>query len=114
MEIKIIIFWLLLLAMAVPSLIFGFAKVIRKKDKVELFQRFGYPIWFMIAIGLGEVVTAIGLLFEPTRLIATLLSAIILIGAIFSHVRAREPKEAMAPAIVLVHLSIIFAFTFFI
>lgn len=114
MEIKIILFWLILLAMATPSLIFGFAKIIRKKDKVELFQRLGYPMWFMIAVGLGEVFTTIGLLFEPTRLIAILLSAIILIGAIFSHVRAREPKEAMAPAIVLVHLAIIFAFTFFI
>jgi uncharacterized membrane protein YphA (DoxX/SURF4 family) len=114
MEIKIILFWLLLLTMAAPSLIFGIAKIISKKDKIELFQRLGYPMWFMKLVGLGEVATAIGLLFEPTRTIAILLSAIILIGAVLSHVRAREPKEAVAPAFVLAHLAIIFASTFFI
>ncbi|MFY8036900.1 MAG: DoxX family protein [Cyclobacteriaceae bacterium] len=114
MEIKIILFWVVLLAMAAPSFIFGFAKIIRKKDKVELFQRLGYPVWFMIAVGLGEVASAIGLLFEPTRTIAIVLSATIVVGAIFSHVRAREPKEAVAPAIVLVHLAVIYVFTFFI
>ncbi|MFN8890628.1 MAG: DoxX family protein, partial [Cyclobacteriaceae bacterium] len=65
-------------------------------------------------VGFGEVAITIGLLFEPTRMIAIVLSSIILIGAVVSHVRAREPKEAMAPAIVLVHLAIIFVFTFFI
>ncbi|MBI3219551.1 MAG: DoxX family protein [Bacteroidetes bacterium] len=114
MEIKIIIFWLLILAMAAPSFIFGFVKIISKKDKVELFQRLGYPMWFMKLVGFGEIATAIGLLIEPTRLIAIILSSVILIGAVLSHVRAREPKEALAPAIVLVHLAIIFAFTFFI
>jgi hypothetical protein len=113
METKLIIFWVLLIAMAAPSFIFGFTKVIGKQDKVELFNRLGYPIWFMKLVGFGEIVTALGLFFEPTRMIAIALSATILLGAIFSHVRAKEPKEAIPPAIVFLHLTTIYIFTFF-
>ncbi len=111
MEIKLIIFWVLLITMAAPSFYFGFTKVISKQDKAELFKRLGYPIWFMKWVGVGEMATALGLLFEPTRMIAIALSATILLGAIFSHVRAKEPKEAISPAIVFLHLSAIYIFT---
>ena len=114
MEIKLIIFWVLLIAIAAPSFFFGFTKVISKQDKVELFNRLGYPLWFMKWVGFGEMATAIGLLLNPTRFIAIGLSAIILIGAIFSHGRAKEQKEASPPAIVFLHLSVIYIFTFFI
>jgi len=113
MEIKLIIFWVLLIAMVAPSFFFGFTKVISRQDKVELFNRLGYPLWFMKLVGISEIVTSIGLLLEPTRFIAISLSAIILIGAIFSHVRAKEPKEAIPPAIVFLHLTAIYIFTFF-
>ena len=113
MEIKLIIFWVLLIAMAAPSFFFGFTKVIGKQDKVELFNRLGYPIWFMKLVGIGEITIAIGLLLEPTRFIAIGLSAIILTGAVFSHFRAKEPKEAIPPAIVFLHLTTIYIFTFF-
>lgn len=114
MEIKLIIFWVVLIAMAAPSFFFGFTKVISRQDKVELFNRLGYPLWFMRLVGIGEIVTAIGLLLEPTRLIAIGLSVIILMGAVFSHIRANEPKEAIPPAIVFLHLTTIYIFTFFV
>lgn len=114
MEIKLIIFWVLLIAMAAPSFFFGFTKVISRHDKVELFNRLGYPLWFMKLVGFGEIITAVGLLLEPTRLIAIGISAIILMGAVFSHIRAKEPKEAIPPAIVFVHLTSIYIFTFYI
>ena len=114
MEIKLIIFWVLLIAMAAPSFFFGFTKVVSRQDKVELFHRLGYPLWFMRLVGIGEIVTAIGLLLEPTRLLAIGLSAIILIGAVFSHIRAKEPKEAIPPSFVFVHLTAICIFTFYI
>jgi uncharacterized membrane protein YphA (DoxX/SURF4 family) len=113
MEIKLIVFWVLLIAMAAPSFFFGFTKVISRQDKVELFNRLGYPLWFMKLVGIGEMATAIGLLLESTRMFAIGLSAIILIGAVSSHIRAKEPKEATPPGIVFLHLATIYIFTFF-
>jgi uncharacterized membrane protein YphA (DoxX/SURF4 family) len=113
MEIKVIVFWVLLIAMAGPFLFFGFAKVVGKPDKVELFNRLGYPIWFMKLIGFSELAAAVCLLFPPTRPFSIGLSAIILVGAIVSHIRAKEPKEAMAPTFVFLHLVAIYIFTFF-
>lgn len=113
MEIKVIVFWVLLIAMAGPFFFFGFAKVVSKPDKVELFNRLGYPIWFMKLIGFGELAAAVCLLFPPTQPFSIGLSAIILVGAIGSHIRAKEPKEAMAPTFVFLHLVAIYIFTFF-
>ena len=113
MEIKTIIFWILLVVMAAPSFYFGLAKILGKAQKVDLFKRLGYPLWFMKLIGLGEVATAIGLLFDQTRIMAIAISAIILVGAILSHLRVQEKKQAMEPTFVLILLSIIFVFTQF-
>ncbi|MFM8849736.1 MAG: DoxX family protein [Cytophagales bacterium] len=114
MEIKTILFWLLLIAMAAPSVYFGYTKLVGLADKVALFKRFGYPIWFMKLVGLGEVAAGIGLLFAQTRLLAIGALALILIGAIGSHVRAKDPsKEVMSPVFVFIHLIVIFIFTLF-
>jgi hypothetical protein len=112
MEIKTILFWLLLMAMAVPSLYFGYTKLVSQKDKIELFTRLGYPLWFMKLVGLGEVFSAIGLLFPQTRLLAIGITATILLGAIFSHIRAKDNlKEVMPPVFVFLHLTVIFILT---
>ena len=114
MEIKTIIFWVLLIAMAIPSFYFGVRKLINQKEKVDLFTRLGYTLWFMKLIGLAEVIGALGLLFTQTRMLAIAAIAIILIGAIFSHIRAKDnSKEVMPPVFVLIHLIVIFGFTQF-
>jgi putative oxidoreductase len=114
METKTILFWLLLIAMAAPSLYFGYTKLVTQKDKVDLFNRLGYPIWFMKVVGLGEVIGAITLLLEQTRIAGIVFIGIILLGAIFSHIRAKDPsKEVMTPVFVFVHLTIISVFTLF-
>ena len=113
MEIKTIIFWILLVAMAAPSFYFGLAKILGKAEKADLFNRLGYSLWFMKLIGLGEMATAIGLLFDQTRMISIATLAIILVGAIISHLRVQEKKQAMEPTYILILLSIIFVFTQF-
>jgi len=114
MEIKTLFFWILLVAMALPSIYFGYTKLVSQRDKVELFHRLGYPVWFMQVVGLAEVVGAIMLLLSPTRMGGIGILAIILAGAIFSHWRAKDPtKELMTPVFVSIHLAIIFVFTQF-
>ena len=109
METRMIIYWILLVGMALPSFYFGYTKVVSYPEKVTLFNRLGYSTFFMKLVGLGEVVSSVGLFFEPTRMFAIGISATILLGAIFSHVRVKDPtKEVMAPVIVFAHLTVIF------
>ncbi|MFM7853083.1 MAG: DoxX family protein [Flammeovirgaceae bacterium] len=114
MEIKTIIYWVLVAAMALPSFYFGFAKVRNQPDKVTLFRRLGYSTFFMKWVGACEMVSAVALFFDFTRMFAIAVSAIILLGAIFSHLRAKDTaKEVMAPVIVFFHLTAIFILSIF-
>ena len=112
MEIKTIVFWVLMAAFIIPSFIFGYQKLIGQKQKAEQFNRFGYPLWFMRIIGLAEIIGCFLLLIHETRNIGVMIFAIIFAGAIYTHIKQKDPKkETMAPVIVLIHLLAIFLFT---
>lgn len=64
------------------------------------FARWGYPAWFRLLCGALELLTA-ALLFGPlTRLPGLTLAAAIMIGALFTLMRNREPFGHLAPALV--------------
>jgi hypothetical protein len=71
-------------------------------------------MFFMRLVGMGEMVSAVALFFDFTRMFAIAVSAIILLGAIFSHLRVKDAaKEVMAPVIVFLHLTAIFILSIF-
>lgn len=112
MVVKTIILWVLLVSFIIPSLIFGYQKLIGEKEKIELFNRFGYPLWFMRLLGLAEIIASILMLFNPTRLTGIVIFPFILAGAIYTHLKFKDPKkEVMAPVFVGLHLLVIFLFT---
>jgi putative oxidoreductase len=109
MEIKTIVFWVLLLAFVLPTYYFGYTKLVAKKDKVESFVRWGYSILFMKLLGLVEIIAGTLLFFPATRYIGMAVIAVILVGAVFTHLKDKEQrKEVMAPVFVGIHLLIIF------
>ena len=65
---------------------------------VQNFQRWGYPGWFLYAIGAVEVMGALGLVFERVRFQAAMVLSMLLVGAIVTHLRACEYVAAMMPA----------------
>lgn len=80
---------------------------------VENFRRFGYPQWFRIVTGSLEVLGGIGLLIGIwLPWLAELASAgltLVMLGAVLTEVRTREPLQKIVLPIVLGALAIVVA-----
>ncbi|WP_018261679.1 DoxX family protein [Methylobacterium sp. WSM2598] len=72
--------------------------------EVSGFARFGYPLWFMYAVGAGQLVGAVLLWIRGWTALGALWLAAIMIGAVGSHLRAGDPVPMMLPAAVLLML----------
>jgi len=69
----------------------GGAKVMGAEHEVVAFtERWGYPLWFMYAVGVLELAGAAGLLLPSLRAWAALGLVGLMLGAISTHVRVAE------------------------
>ena len=112
MEIRTIVFWVLIAAYAVPGFVFGFKKLTGHKESVGHFKRWRYPIWFMHFLGLTEITCSFLILFDTTRMYGIAIFAILIVGAIYTHFKYDSKKEVMKPVYVGILLVAIFLFTF--
>ena len=89
----------------------GSMTVAGRKMFVENFRRFGYPRWFRIVTGSLEVLGGIGLLIGIwLPWLAALASAgliLVMLGAVVTEVRTREPLQKIVLPIVLGTLAIV-------
>jgi hypothetical protein len=72
--------------------------------EVSGFARFGYPLWFMYAVGAGQLGGAPLLWVRGWSAHGALWLAAIMVGAVGSHLRAGDPVPMMLPAAVLLAL----------
>ncbi|MCF4127589.1 DoxX family protein [Methylobacterium sp. SyP6R] len=72
--------------------------------EVAGFARFGYPLWFMYAVGAAQLLGAVLLWGRATVGYGALLLAAVMVGAAFSHLRAGDPIVMAVPALVLLGL----------
>ncbi|AQQ66362.1 hypothetical protein Mag101_00885 [Microbulbifer agarilyticus] len=63
----------------------GGAKLLSLPFEVEAFERWGYSLPFMYTIGLLEVAGAVGLLAPRVSALASLCLAVLMLGAIATH-----------------------------
>ena len=86
-------------------LLIGSMTVAGMKMFVENFRRFGYPQWFRIVTGSLEALGGIGLLIGIwVPWLAELASAgltLVMLGAVLTQLRTREPLKKIVPAIVM-------------
>jgi|TARA_B110000116_G_scaffold204399_1_gene179492 putative oxidoreductase len=68
----------------------GGAKLLSLPFEVEAFARWGYPIEFMYFTGVVEFVGAIGLLIPRLSSFASLYLAMLMLGAIGTHIVHKE------------------------
>ncbi|KMO44865.1 DoxX family protein [Methylobacterium tarhaniae] len=73
--------------------------------EVAGFARFGYPLWFMYAVGAAQALGAILLWGQATVAHGALLLAVVMVGAAVSHLRAGDPVTMAVPALVLLGLT---------
>jgi len=90
-------------------LMFGFMKF-GTKQQVEAFKHFGYSQGFRAFTGLVEVIGAVGMIigiwYPLISTLAGILLGIIMLGAIITHIRVKDPGKIMGTPIILLILSI--------
>ncbi|WP_168210458.1 DoxX family protein [Persicimonas caeni] len=91
----------LFIAAAVPKLGGGYSFF------AERFQEWGYPGWFETGVGIAEVVSAIFLIIPTTAFYAAGVLAVIMLGAIYTHVALGVAAYAVLPAVMLCAVAII-------
>jgi uncharacterized membrane protein YphA (DoxX/SURF4 family) len=111
--------WIAAIVLALAMLGAGSMKLIRSRDQLVA-AGMGYaqhfPPGLIKLIGALEVLAAIGLILPALIGIAPILVplaatgvAILMVGAIITHIRLREPLGKSAPAIVLLFLAVFVA-----
>ena len=94
----------------------GSMTVAGRKMFVDNFRHFGYPQWFRVVIGSLEVLGGLGLLIGIwLPWLAALASAgltLVMLGAILTHVRIREPLQKIVLPIVVGALAIVVAVSY--
>ncbi|KOP77391.1 DoxX family protein [Priestia megaterium] len=101
--------------LAIFILIGGFIKLFRIPFQVEHWRNYRYPLWFMSAIGLIEIIGAIGMIGgiwnQHLVLGSGILFIILMMGAIHAHMfRAHQPIVTIIPATICLILSIVVIF----
>ncbi|PAE40543.1 DoxX family protein [Bacillus sp. 7884-1] len=96
--------------LGIGFLMFGFMKF-GSKQMVDEFQRYGYPGGFRIVTGLVEVIAAVfvisGIWNDQIAAWGGLLIVGIMLGAIFTHIKVKDPVNRMMMPIVLLILGLI-------
>lgn len=94
---------------AVLFAIAGVVNLSRRGAPKRDFARWGYPPWFQLLCGALELLSA-ALLFGPqTRVLGLALAGAIMIGALFTLLRNREPFGHLAPALIFTALVVVTA-----
>jgi len=87
----------------------GISKLVSVPYIVETFRAWGYPTWFRYAIGVTEVLAAVLVLIPATRALGAALVALVMLGAIGTHIVAGQwamlllPVSMLAVALLLVN-----------
>lgn len=84
---------------AVLFVIAGVVNLLRRGAPKRDFARWGYPAWFQLLCGALELSSAALLLGQQTRVPGLALAGAIMIGAIYTLLRNREPFGHLAPAL---------------
>ncbi|MEX3813607.1 DoxX family protein [Paraburkholderia sp. BR13439] len=97
----------LAMIVAVLFTIAGVVNLARPGAVKRDFARWGYPAWFQFLCGALELLSAALLLGQQTRVLGLTLAGAIMIGALFTLVRNREPFRHLAPALVFSALIVV-------
>ena len=88
--------------LAIAFIMSGGMKLTGPEEMVANFTRWGYPSWFMYAIGALEVAGGIGLLIPSLAGLAATGLVVIMLGAVGTHLRFAEWGPAVPPTLLLV------------
>ncbi len=99
--------WIVTVLLAVAFVLAGVPKVLRMPVWVEMFDNWGYATWFLVAIGVLEILGGVLLLVPRVAFPGAVLLGVIMLGACYTHVANGEASEALRPLLYLVFVVIV-------
>ncbi|MEQ8706898.1 MAG: DoxX family protein [Phaeodactylibacter sp.] len=102
MKTKNILAWIIAVLLSLAFLMAGITKITGQAEMVLNFERWGISKNMMYFIGLCEIAAAVGMYLKKWRALAAIGLALLLLGAIGTHIRVGEP---FIPPLVLLILS---------
>ncbi len=107
---KEVVLWIVALFIALVCLRSGWLKVTGNIFWVRDFDRWGYPDWFRIVVGIAELTSMALLLIPRFASYGASLFAVVMLGAMFTHYTHNEISR-LPFNLLLLALSLIIAFT---
>jgi uncharacterized membrane protein YphA (DoxX/SURF4 family) len=99
--------WIVSIVVAAMFIMAGGTKLAGLPMHVEHFQKWGYPDWFRILIGIAEVAGGAGLLIPRLASFATVGLTVIMVGAVYTHLAHDEASQVVAPGVFLLVVGVI-------
>ncbi|MGZ2370210.1 DoxX family protein [Ancylomarina sp. YFZ004] len=87
-------------------IIAGVPKLFRVKPIQDQFDEFGFANYFILIVGALEVIGAIGLQVSLIDIWVDLGLSILMIGAIYQHIKVKHRLEKSIPAVIMLVLLI--------
>ena len=100
--VKEIALWSIALFVALVCLRSGLLKVTGNKWWIRDFQRWGYPDWFRVAVGVSELAAAALLLVPRLATYGASLFSVIMLGAMWTHATHGEMSRLPFNALLLI------------
>ena len=103
-----IIYWIATLWLALGMTSTGIVQFIKMKEEVYLFNRLGYPLYFLTILGIWKVLGVIAVLIPKFPLLKEWAYAgffFVMSGAIFSHVAMNDGIIEIFPSLLLLILT---------
>jgi len=97
--------WVLAVLLALAFLMAGGGKLSGQEEMIQNFEKWGLSVTMMYAIGVAEILGAIGLLVKPTRFLAALGLMALMAGAIGTHLLNAE--QFIPPLVLLILLGVL-------
>lgn len=83
----------------------GLPKVAMLEGATAMFASWGFPIWFMIAVGATEILGGILLIVPRLRTYGAAILSLVMLGAIGTHVANGEFLASLVPLVLLLGLT---------
>ena len=106
---KEVVLWLITLFLALVCLRSGWLKGSGNVFWVRDFQRWGYPDWFRLVVGIAELTSTALLLVPRLASYGASLFAVVMLGAIFTHYTNNETSR-LPFNLLLLTLSLVIVF----
>ncbi|BAH44155.1 hypothetical membrane protein [Brevibacillus brevis NBRC 100599] len=93
--------WVMIVGLCLMFVSSGIYKLIGHPEATLAFQGFGFPPWFQVVIGLGEVLGGLGLLMKKSSRYAAYTLAVIMLGATVTLLLHGDTSTVVIPLVLL-------------